>query len=316
MTSMSARAGFTLSLDCEGLWGMADQYAVVSAGAINDVALGDAYAFIRHTLDASGLRATAAFVSCFAAGAEAVRNQRVTLEQLASHAPTWFSQVLPVIRAGRMDGWDGARHYQALKQAGHEMAWHGATHLPLTQDTPTMAVDLEVQLAQTLGAELGQMPKTIVFPRNRVGHLSRLRSAGFTTYRASPPEGFAGRLGSLASEWRVFDNRVHDVPQLKDDWFVSPAGFFLNWPSGVRAMVPSGVTVARWKSLLHRAAAQGGYVHMWFHPHNLITAPAMKPTFKAIMQEVGHMVRAGDIVNLTMEEANAAFAHHQAGSAT
>jgi hypothetical protein len=43
---------------------------------------------------------------------------------------------------------------------------------------------------------------------------------------------------------------------------------------------------------------------MWFHPHNLITAPAMKVAFAEIMREVGRMVRTGDLVNLTMAQAN------------
>ena len=100
-----------------------------------------------------------------------------------------------------------------------------------------------------------------------------------------------------------------------DGWHVSPAGFFLNWPSGVRAMVPVPVTVMRWKSLLRSAVEQGGYVHMWFHPHNLITAPAMKVAFAQIMKEVGQLVRSGDMVSLTMSEANAHFGHGNKGGA-
>jgi hypothetical protein len=72
----------------------------------------------------------------------------------------------------------------------------------------------------------------------------------------------------------------------------------------MRSLVPVAVTIQRWKSLLRSAAAQGGYVHMWFHPHNLITAPAMKVAFAEIMREVGRMVRTGDLVNLTMAQAN------------
>lgn len=304
---MANCAGFTLSLDCEGLWGMADKPAVVSAGTINDAALGDAYAFIRRTLGEAGLRATAAFVSGFAAGPDAVRDHLGTLEQLADHVPAWFAQVLSSIKAGRADGWDGSSHYRALQQDGHEMAWHGATHMPLTSDTPAAALQLETRLAHALCADLGCWPETIVFPRNRVGHLPLLRAAGFKTYRASPPGGIVGRLGSLASEWNAFDNRVQDVPRFNDGWQVSPAGFFLNWPSGVRALVPVAVTVARWRSLLRSAAAQGGYVHMWFHPHNLITAPTMRVAFEQIMKTVGELVRSGDMVSLTMAQANAHF---------
>lgn len=55
------------------------------------------------------------------------------------------------------------------------------------------------------------------------------------------------------------------------------------------------------------------YVHMWFHPHNLITAPAMRWVFADLMREVGQWVRTGDLVNLTIAEANDYFTTGRAG---
>ena len=177
---------------------MADQQAVVSSGRINDAALRETYGFILRTLGESGLKATAAFVSCFAAGTDAVRAQMATLEQLAGLSPEWFAHLLPALKAGRSDGWDGASHYRALTQAGHEMAWHGATHMPLTHRHPGEAVELEIQLAQALFADLGHTPETIVFPRNRVGHLGRC-----CALRASRPTAPARRVG-LRGGWAAW----------------------------------------------------------------------------------------------------------------
>lgn len=304
---MLNRAVFTLSLDCEGLWGMADQPAVLSAGRISQAALHGAYHSIRQTLEQEGLLATAAFVSCFAADPEAVRQQMALLDRLAALVPGWFLHLLPMLKAGKTDGWDGSSLYSALKSSGHEMAWHGTTHMPLTDVTSADAVELELQLAQALWADLGAVPESIVFPRNKGGHFDLLHAAGFKTYRASPPPGVVGRIGSLAHEWNMWDNRVNVKPCIHDGWNVSPAGFFLNWPSGVRAMVPPSVTVRRWTSLLRHAVDTGGYVHMWFHPHNLITAPAMATVFQQIMSEVGCLVRSGDMQCLTMSQASATF---------
>lgn len=298
------KSGFTLSLDCEGLWGMADNHAVVSAGLINDASLRSAYTFLLNTLNKTNLKATAAFVTTFAAEPDAVRDKMPLLEEMATLNPGWFSNVLPALRSGALGGWNGAEFYQSLSAADHEMAWHGATHLPLSSQTSSEAVELELELASRLFRELGHIPQTIVFPRNQVGHLDRLRSHGFKTYRTSPPKGIAARLTGFANEWNVFDRRVMDGPVAQDGWHVSPAGHFLNWPSGVRALVPVSVTVMRWKSLLRSAAERGGYVHMWFHPHNLITAPAMKVAFAEIMGYAGELLKSGDMVNLTMAEAN------------
>lgn len=310
---MVTRAGFTLSLDCEGLWGMADQPDVVNAGLICDASLAQAYGLICRVLEANGVKATCAFVSAFAAGAEALRAHVPVLRALASHSPAWFAHALPAIESGRTDGWFGADFYAALHAAGHEMAWHGATHLCLADQTSADAVELELQLAAHLFKALGHSPQTIVFPRNLVGHLDRLQRAGFQTYRARPPAGAAGRLSGLVSELNMWDGRVQARPLKQHGWHVSPAGFFLNWPSGARSLVPVSVTVSRWKSLLRSAVGQGGYVHMWFHPHNLITAPAMQGAFEQIMKEVGQLVRSGDMVSLTMSEANAHFAHSNEG---
>ena len=49
---------------------MADEPAVVGADVINQATLADAYDFIKSVLERNELRATAAFVTCFAAGPE------------------------------------------------------------------------------------------------------------------------------------------------------------------------------------------------------------------------------------------------------
>jgi peptidoglycan/xylan/chitin deacetylase (PgdA/CDA1 family) len=297
-------AGFTLSLDCEGLWGMADQQAVLSAGRINDATLREVYQLILRTLDQNSIKATAAFVSCFAAQREAVLQCLDLIRGLAEYSPEWFSNIVPTLEGAQHSGWDGYEHFKAFQRAGHEMGWHGATHMPLSVKTSPEAVELEISLAKRLFASLGVTPKTIVFPRNRVGHLDRLRGEGFNAYRASLPGGVRGRVTSLAGELHLLDNRVAAKPIHHDGWGASPAGFFLNWPSGVRSLVPLVITVRRWKSLLRSAVENGGYVHMWFHPHNLITAPAMRESFTEIMDEVGALVRSGDLSSMTIAQAN------------
>jgi len=302
-----ATAAFTLSLDCEGKWGMADQPAVVNAGIIGDASLREAYALIARTLRANRIKATCAFVSAFGAGEEALRAIDDELKLLASHAPRWFPHILSAIEGGRVDGWFGDSFYRTLRDDGHEMAWHGATHLSLADQTPGRAVELELQLAGRLFNALGHTPKTIVFPRNLPGHLEALRGAGFNTYRARLPAAFGSRATGLLNEWNMWDGCVQPLPRIQDGWHVAPAGLFLNWPSGARALVPVSVTVRRWKALLRSAVNQGGYVHMWFHPHNLITAPVMQVAFQLIMKEVGDLIRSGDILSLTMSEANDHF---------
>lgn len=286
---------------------MADQDHIVNAGIINNASLKSAYAFLLNTLDKRDLRATAAFVTCFAADPAALRDNLSLFEKMATLNPHWFANVLPALRNGALDGWTGVEFYRSMSAAGHEMAWHGATHLSLSDQTTTDALALEMELASRLLPALGCLPRTIVFPRNQIGHLSWLRNWGFETYRASAPGGLTDRMWALLNEWNIVARHVAEKPRVMNGWHVSPEGHFLNWPSGARALVPVSVTVRRWKSLLRTAVERGGYVHMWFHPHNLITAPVMRVAFEEIMRFVGELVRSGDMVNLTMAEANEHF---------
>lgn len=283
---------------------MADRANVINAGVIINTSLNTAYLSILQTLHRYELRATAAFVTCFAAETDAIREHLPIFEQMAAINPAWFGNMLPVIRSGNLDGWIGVEFYRAMAAAGHEMAWHGTTHLPLSDQTTSEAINLELELATKLFATIGHIPRAVVFPRNQVGNLSLLRHYGFETYRTGLHHGLSNRLVGLLNEWNIYDQGVMEFPRVQDRWHVSPAGYFLNWPSGIRALVPVSVTIRRWKSLLTTAAKRGGYVHMWFHPHNFITAPAMKTAFEEIMRFVGELIKSGDMVNLTMSEAN------------
>jgi peptidoglycan/xylan/chitin deacetylase (PgdA/CDA1 family) len=301
-------AGFTLSLDCEGLWGMADQAGVIGHRLICDASLATAYGLISETLGRHGVRATCAFVSAFAVRPPDLLDHLPILKDLAAECRGWFQHVMPALERGDFDGWFGHEFYRALRVAGHEIAWHGATHLPLLDQTPSRAVKLELRLTRLLLDAIGDRPETIVFPRNLVGQLTTLRDFGFRTYRAGASHSKAAKAARLLAEWNICDDRVRAFPYHDGTWRVIPPGCFLNWPKGVRGMVPPQVTVARWKSLLRHAVDKGGYVHMWFHPHNLITAPAMGRSFEQVIAEVGRLVRSGDLANLTMAEAHSHFA--------
>ena len=284
---------------------MADIDPVVQSGAINSASLHDAYEFILRTLQENQIRSTAAFVTCFAAEVDLLREQIPLIEQLAALCPEWFCSILPVLRKGDLDGWQGTSFYRSMSSAGFEMAWHGATHVPLTDETPDLAVTLEMELASRIFKSLGHKPKTIIFPRNAPGHLPQLHTYGFDFYRARAARGKFGPASRLANEWNVWDRGSTDRPIIRDDgWCVSPAGYFLNWPAGARGLIPVAVTVMRWKSILTSAVRQSGYVHMWLHTHNIITAPKMKIAFAEIARFAGELIRSGDLVSLTIDEAN------------
>ena len=283
---------------------MADDSHVIQSGKINDKSLKGAYECILREVQSNGLKSTAAFVTCFAADVDVLRDQIPLIEHLAAFRPDWFTWILPALRQDKLDGWRGDSFYRSMSSEGFEMAWHGATHLSLSEETSDRAVALEIELASRMFRALGHSPKTIIFPRNEVGHLRQLRCGEFTSYRARLSGGRVSRLIGLLNEWNLWDQGSIDKPMMSEGWRVSPPGYFLNWPSGPRALVPISTTVSRWKSILRHAALHGGYVHMWFHPHNLTTAPAMKIAFEEIARFAGELIKSGDLVSQTIAEAN------------
>lgn len=301
---------FTLSLDCEGLWGVADVPSVMSSGIITSQSLSDAYEFIYKTLDLNSIRCTAAFVTAFATPRDELRARLPEFEELAQLVPSWFQYLLPRIRKGdfeSIDGLEGHKYWKLFASAGHEMGWHGTTHMPLDDSMSAEAISKELNLEFLLSEVSGYRPKSIVFPRNMIGNLAALRSFGFTTYRAKRNSRFEsqlfGRIIGVTREFAIWDRGEHAVPSNRDGWCVYPAGFFLNWSGGMRSLVPPYVTILRWRSMLHAAAEAGETIHMWFHPHNLITAPAMRSVFAQIMADVSEMLRDGRLINPTMLEA-------------
>lgn len=286
---------------------MADSASVFADGRINARSLDDAYQFIADELDRNHVRCTAAFVTCFAAEYEAIRAQSDKFAALAETEPDWFRNLLPRIMDGRpeaLDGLEGHRYWKMLARSGHEMAWHGTTHMPLHAKTSRAAVGQELDLAASLAEGLGGIGTTVIFPRNLIGHLDLLRDAGFTCYRDSKEATFSRRVGALVREWAVWDRGDDELPHEKDGWLMSPAGHFLNWPSGARKLVPIDVTVRRWRSMLRSAAETGRNVHMWFHPHNLITAPRMREALSEILKSVAELEKLGDLQCLSIAEAN------------
>jgi hypothetical protein len=283
---------------------MADQPDVLEARVITGERLSSTYEFLVRTLQTNGLTATAAFVSCFAVGLDGVRAHLDLLDEMSRQAPEWFSSILRALRSGQWDGWDGSELYRRMSGAGFEMAWHGATHLSLGERTSAQLIALEAELASRVFRELRAKPNIIIFPRNDIGHLDQLLNYGFDTYRDALPRSFIQRVTALAGEWNLLQRCPSERVYRRNEWYVSPAGYFLNWPSGVRGLIPVSATIMRWKSMLRSAITNGGHLHMWLHPHNLITAPAMQIAFEEVIGYAGQLVKAGDLMNPTMAEAN------------
>jgi peptidoglycan/xylan/chitin deacetylase (PgdA/CDA1 family) len=282
-------AEFLLTFDCEGRWGVADQLTPRYRRALTEQWLRGAYHSIVELLDEYGVEATFAFVGAFAQSATEFARIRPAIEEMAAIAPQYLGPALRDIGESRGDGWHGGHLVDLVASArtGHEIALHGVTHVPWTR-LDRAAVEGEMALFDDLAGPI-RGSRTFVYPRNMVAYADVLARRGFAGFRtARSPR---SRAISLLSEFNIFE--VPDQPLQSDGVVRVPAGVFLNWRSGPRALVPASVTQLRAKRLLRAAAASGGIVHYWLHPENIATAPSTLALLRRVLREVADAREAG-----------------------
>jgi peptidoglycan/xylan/chitin deacetylase (PgdA/CDA1 family) len=288
-------ARFILSFDCEGKWGVADGLTAKHRRDLSDERLHEAYQSILDVLDEYEIQATFAFVGAFAQSPDDFARIRPDIEALDRRAPGYLGPALRDIDEANGTGWHGHHLVDAVGSScvHHEIALHGLTHIPWTTVDEAFA-EAEMRMLESLEGPVRDS-RTFVYPRNLVAHTEVLARHGFEGFRTARPE--RSRLVSLLSEFNLFE--VPEHARLTDDIVPIPAGFFLNWRSGLRGLVPPAVTRIRARRLLDSAAASGAVVHYWLHPENIASAPSTLELLRTLARDVANAREAGDCEVLT-----------------
>ena len=283
---MTAR--FILSLDCEGKWGSADILTAHHRRDLSDRKLAAAYRAILDLLDEYGIAATFAFAGLFSQSAKAFADLRPELERFSRFAPEYVQPALNDIDQTHGSGWHGHDLVEAVTNArsNHEVALHGVTHVPWTRLNRD-AAKAELHLFERLSGPVRQS-RTFVYPRNLVAHTQLLADHGFQGFRTARAS--RSRTASLLSEFNLFERP--DALSPGTGIVAIPSGYFLNWRSGLRRVVPPVVTKLRARHLLDQAR-DGGVVHYWLHPENVATAPTTIGLLQMLLREVAVRRDAG-----------------------
>ncbi len=330
---------FTMSFDCEGLWGPSTLTSSLRQ-RITQENLVAAYQGLRDVLDQHELRATFAFVGAFVLTPDEVRQHPEWFETASGRQWPRTQEFLEAVAKGQTSGWLGPECLEIIREAGgHELGTHGFQHIALRDHALTRAdFERELSLAAAVGRLRNFTPRTLIFPRNQVGFLDTLESAGITGFReyigmkrlSLPlPESLQTRwdaLAALGREIKLWQKpQPHPAPIATPNHsrpsesehllqfsatgrtshssaIAIPAGYFLNWRVGLRRQIPLKLSVARWSRMLAQAAKHGGMVHLWSHPHNFITGDRQLEFFGGILREAANWVRRGDLLNLTQAE--------------
>lgn len=300
---------FILSLDCEGKWGIADHLDPRSEAALSDARLRRAYGDILQLLGAAKIPATFAFVGVFAQSREALRVHGETLERFRQAHPEYLNTAVASLNDPRAEGWHGDWAVAAVRNAPieHEIGLHGVTHIPWTDLTAKEAGD-ELALLERMGGPV-KAAKTFIYPRNMVAHTAVLKRGGIAGFRAATPA--RSRFASLASEMNIAARSEADG--IEEGGLVRiPAGYFVNWQSGLRRAIPRMVSRLRARSILAHAAKHGGVAHFWLHPENIASAPATLQHLKDIVCEAARLRDDGAIQVVTQAQYAAAVCNRLA----
>lgn len=275
---------FILSLDCEGKWGVADLLAATHRQTLSDQRLREAYEAIVRLLAQLSVPATFAVTELFLRS----RQELLALPQdeiraLLPYAGPAFDD----LARGSGEGWSAPWLIDLIGQR-HERACHGVTHTPWTAMTREQA-RFELSLAPDSAG------RTFIHPRNAVAHLDLLEEAGFAGYRRPPAA--RSRASSMASEFNPFVRAERSPPPAALQPI--PGGYFINWLSGLRRIVPKAVTRQRARHVLRDAARNGRVAHFWTHPENIAAAPATLGNLEAILEEAVSLRRQGLIEIVT-----------------
>lgn len=290
---------FILSLDCEGKWGIADHIDASSHIQLSDARLRQAYHDILALLDTFEIPATFAFVGAFAETRKDLLAQMDHLRAFEQIAPDYVGPAISHMTQGSCEGWHGDWAVEAVAGAAvsHEIALHGVTHIPWDRLTRRQAVQ-ELDFLKAMQTPVREAT-TFIYPRNRVAHTDVLYAHRFKAYRKSPA--VRSRIASLVREFYLWEKAEPDC-ETKDGIVAIPAGYFVNWQSGLRRLVPRWLSRARASHIMREAARTNNVVHYWLHPENVASAPATLARLSDILQEVARLRDKDQLIVLTQRD--------------
>lgn len=289
-------AAVVVSLDCEGLWGRADQLDRWREQVTME-SLTRTYRSLIGLLDAHEIATTFAFVSLFASNLDEIDMELDVLNESASHR-WWTGAVKSELARRRSSGWSLPEAVDWAQASGrHEIASHSCTHIPLLQslqphDVAAVELDGVARWAIRRGLDI----RTYIFPRNQISSVELLATHDILGFRDAPKA--KGRFNTGVDEMNIFA-KADFAPTSSRVPVKIPAGDFMNWRYEIRRVVPAFVTRLRWKHILRDAADNDGVAHLWLHPEDLITGHKQIELLALMLGDTREMVARGDLRSLT-----------------
>ena len=151
--------------------------------------------------------------------------------------------------------------------------------------------------------------KSVIFPRDRVAHLDVLRELGVIAYRTeekrwfSDLSGVGRRAAHLADRTLAIPAPTHPRAGIVEDGLVNvPSSMMLMARDGLRRMMPMASRRKQAFDGVRRAAERGEMFHLWLHPSDLGTDPALCELLGEIFEYVASLRDEGKMRVATMAD--------------
>ena len=233
----------------------------------------------------------------------------------------WFSYVPKDGDEQTHPEWFGASMVEKIRKATpeQEIGFHSFSHVPFGERGMTRERAIaEYRYCAQISQELGIPKSSFVFPRNSVAYLGELREAGFACFRdvdRLPVRFSNSMLNSLAMIWADFAGTSPCMvePSLKEGIVAIPGSLLIRYAAGWRKFIPDSGRLRRLRKGLERVRRSRGVFHVWFHPENLYAEwPRVENVVARFLEELGVLVRNGDVRCLTMGQLAAEFRSNSA----
>lgn len=228
----------------------------------------------------------------------------------------WFSYVPRTGDESTHPEWFGASLVEKIRKATpeQEIGFHAFSHVPfgwpgMTRERAIAEYDLCARTARALGIST----TSFVFPRNLVAYLKEMRDAGFACFRDVDELSIGFANPKLKSLWMVLADFLGLSPPVVEPSFKGglvsiPGSLMIRYTSGWRKYLPDAVRLRRLRKGLDRVRREGGVFHVWFHPENLYPEwPRLENVVARFLEELGVLVRSGDLRCLTMGQLASEF---------
>jgi len=302
---MNNKPNFIISLDCEGKWGTIGLKEIQKN--INSENLNYIYKKINNLLIKYEMPATFAFVMAFILSEEEAKKFECLSTEKKNQNNFYLKEFWKSKKQGNTEGWLEPKIFdEIIKNNNIEIASHGFTHFLCDDRANNLEVENEFRNSLKVSRIKNLSLKTFIFPENKIGNLHILKKFNFIGYRNAYKLKYKGnsidRFKNFLDEFNIFQKLKEENNKNISELVAIPSGFFFNSKFGLRSLVPGFITFERWKSLINDTIKKNKTLHLWFHPHNLISAPNSFFTLENIIKYVNDLRKLGKISVITQEQ--------------